>query len=315
MKTITDAFAAKLSSTLEVRINALGDMLEEVENGMEATNKQLGVNLAGMDAMISDQKTVMEKAAALLLQVSDTQNATNQNHEYLNIRVNGLADSISKFEEDTERFSVEALRFTKETGDIQKTLSTEFRDTLSRMSEEFRVAEDNLGESVKELREQYIGLSGMVNDMMSNITGRMNEAMTNAGREIAKGIQEATTDNRPGHRRSDGTGHSPSGRLRHLLRSFGGFYETDVDDMDFHVQNSLLASPNRRSHAKGYSRTEHPGVEQYKDSTTNLLQSFDEQARSIGLYAKEMNFDITELSSNQRESVATFTAGSGRASS
>ena len=42
MKTITDAFAAKLATTLEVRINALGDMLEIVEDGMEATNKQLG---------------------------------------------------------------------------------------------------------------------------------------------------------------------------------------------------------------------------------------------------------------------------------
>jgi hypothetical protein len=50
-------------------------------------------------------------------------------------------------------------------------------------------------------------------------------------------------------------------------------------------------------------------LEQYKDSTTNLLQSFDEQARSISLYAKEMNFDITELSANMRESVATFTTG------
>ena len=310
MKTITDAFAAKLSSTLEVRINALGDMLEEVENGMEATNKQLGVNLAGMDAMISDQKTVMEKAAALLLQVSDTQNATNQNHEYLNIRVNGLADSISKFEEDTERFSVEALRFTKETGDIQKTLSTEFRDTLSRMSEEFRVAEDNLGESVKELREQYIGLSGMVSDMMSNITGRMNEAMTNAGREIAKGIQEATSDNAQAI--ADLTEQAT--RLREDYDTYFGRLEDStkqtLDDMDFHVQN-ITAGITEQTGAmlKDILEQNTQVLEQYKDSTTNLLQSFDEQARSIGLYAKEMNFDITELSSNLRESVATFTAG------
>jgi methyl-accepting chemotaxis protein len=80
--------------------------------------------------------------------------------------------------------------------------------------------------------------------------------------------------------------------------------------MDFHVQN-ITAGITEQTGAmlKDILEQNTQVLEQYKDNTTNLLQSFDEQARSIGLYAKEMNFDITELSANLRESVATFTTG------
>ena len=44
----------------------------------------------------------------------------------------------------------------------------------------------------------------------------------------------------------------------------------------------------------------------YKESTTNLLQAFKEEADSINLYAKEINLDISDLSGNLKSSVTEF---------
>ena len=44
----------------------------------------------------------------------------------------------------------------------------------------------------------------------------------------------------------------------------------------------------------------------FEGNTANLLANLDEQSRSIGLYAKELNYDISALSANLKESVAEF---------
>jgi hypothetical protein len=54
-------------------------------------------------------------------------------------------------------------------------------------------------------------------------------------------------------------------------------------------------------------------LSQYKDQTASLLMSFDEQARSMGLYAKEINMDVAELSLNLKASYRNSMKKSGKA--
>lgn len=81
-----------------------------------------------------------------------------------------------------------------------------------------------------------------------------------------------------------------------------------LDDMDYHMQNIIAAAMGDiRTMMKDNTEQNTTVLEQYKDSTADLLENFTEQSRSMSLYAKEMNYDITELSASMKDSVADFT--------
>ena len=82
-----------------------------------------------------------------------------------------------------------------------------------------------------------------------------------------------------------------------------------IEDMDYQIRSTIV----RITEGIGTMMEENIKanadiLERYKDNTVDLLQSFDEQARSIGLYAKEINLDVSELSANLQSSVAEFSA-------
>ncbi len=136
----------------------------------------------------------------------------------------------------------------------------------------------------------------------------MREALAGAGREIASGINEAVGDNAQAI--ADLTSQAQA--LRQDYETF--FNRSDesakrtLEEMDYQIQGIIT----RMSEDVGVmlkTSVEENGMilAQYKDQTADLLQSFDEQSRSMSIYAKEINMDIAELSENMGTSVAEFT--------
>jgi hypothetical protein len=319
VKTFTEAFADKLSGTLELRLNTLGEMLGTVEAGLSGLNKQLEQNLAGMDAVVTEQKVTLQQASDLLAKVGEAQLAGNQNQELFNSRVATLGETVTLMEAMLDKFTMQTGQLWQEASQVQKDqaeellrsrqlMIQEFQESLSGMSRVFGTAQENLSANVQDLQEQYTGLNRLITDMMLNITDRMNDAMAHAGREIGKGIQGATADNAQAITELT----EQAARLREDYDTYFGRLEDStkqtLDDMDFHVQNITVKMTEDISvMLKDILEQNTQVLEQYKENTTNLLQSFDEQARSISLYAKEMNYDITELSASMKDSVAVFT--------
>ena len=287
MNAMTEAFADKLSKTLALRCESLGKALQVVEGGLTATNKQLGEHLNGMSQVVDEQRTILQQAKDILIQTKDNQLLGNQKQELFNSKLESLSETAGHIQ-------TALLRFTDEAGQLGQSLCS---------------AEENLSANIQELQEQYTGLNRLMSDMMLNITERMNEAMAGAGREIGKGIQGASADNAQAI--SDLT--QQASRLREDYDLYFGRLEDStkqtMDDMDFHVQNiTVKMAEEIGTLFKDIVAQNTQILDQYKDSTASLLQSFDEQARSIGLYAKEMNYDINELSANMKESVAVFSS-------
>jgi len=285
MKTMTGAFADKLAGTLELRLRSLSKTLGKVEAGLGAVNTQLENNLTGMDAVVNEQKLTVQQISDILLKTRDIQLAGNQKQDLFNDRLGALGENVNRMEATLGRFTMES----------------------GQLSQVLGAAQENLSINVENLQEQYGNLNRLITDMMRNITDRMNDAMTSAGREIGKGIQGATADNAQAITELT----EQATKLHDDYDTYFSRLEDNtkqiLDDMDFHVQNiTAKMAEEISSMFKDILEQNTQVLDQYKDSTANLLKSFDEQARSIGLYAKEMSYDITELSANMKGSVAMF---------
>jgi gas vesicle protein/archaellum component FlaC len=210
-----------------------------------------------------------------------------------------MADTVDKLTEQTMAFSREAFTFTKETNEAQ-----------IRMSEDVKLSQGKLEAAVNETMSQYVKMNRMISDMMDNITERMNEAMTNAGKEIAHGIKEVTADNA-----------EAISNLTEQAQNLRSDYETYfsrldastgklLEDMDYQIKDIIMRITEDIGVMMKDSISANAEIlDRYKDSTTDLLQSFDEQARSIGLYAQEINMDIRDLSGSLQNSVDEFRKG------
>jgi gas vesicle protein len=296
-----------LSETLDTAASGMTAAFKGVRDQMEDLNFRLDIHVSALSEMITSQREVLEESGRMLIDSGEIQKKTaadtkeilyqnQENNRVLNEHIQRMTDTLDKLTDQTMIFSSEASQFTKETNEAQL-----------RMSEDIKISQSRLEAAVNETSDQYKKMKDMISDMMDNITGRMNAAMTNAGKEIALGIKEVTADN--------AEAIANLAEQAEKLRTDYDTYFTrledstlkTLEDMDYQVKNIIARiTEDVGAMLKESVQANGEVLERYKDNTADLLQSFDEQARSIGLYAKEINLDIAELSNNLQTSVAEF---------
>lgn len=80
------------------------------------------------------------------------------------------------------------------------------------------------------------------------------------------------------------------------------------DDLDFSIQKTLTSFSAETTQIISKITDNSSGALEFFDKgIKELVYNMDENSRSIGLYAKEINVDVADLSTNLRESVQTFT--------
>lgn len=149
-----------------------------------------------------------------------------------------------------------------------------------------------------------------VTRLFDGITDRMNHAMSTAGREIAQGIREVTADNADAIGKLTEQGQMLRDDYDRYFSNLETHSRNTFEEMDYHVQNIIAKVTEEVTALLERQSVDHQTVlTAYKDGTLNLLTTFEEQANSINLYAKEINLDIGELSSNLKDSVTSFSTG------
>lgn len=309
MANIATSFTETITAALEGNIAGLNNELGQVQIQMNALNESLAANIAGLTGMIADQRRIMEDSAKILINSAEVQESTIadtreiqtsavENTRILNEHIRTMTEILDKLTEQNTAFTEEAFQFTKHTSEVQM-----------RMSEDVKLSQEKLEAAVNETMSQYTKMNNMISQMMDNITERMNEAMVSAGREIARGIKEVAADNAEAIANLT----EQAEKLRSDYDAYFTRMEEStskiIEDMDYQIRSTIV----RITEGIGTMMEENIKanadiLERYKDNTVDLLQSFDEQARSIGLYAKEINLDVSELSANLQSSVAEFSA-------
>lgn len=81
------------------------------------------------------------------------------------------------------------------------------------------------------------------------------------------------------------------------------------DDLDFSIQKTLTSFSAETTQIISKITDNSSGALEFFDKgIKELVYNMDENSRSVGLYAKEINVDVADLSANLKESVQTFTS-------
>lgn len=80
-----------------------------------------------------------------------------------------------------------------------------------------------------------------------------------------------------------------------------------LDDLDFSMQKVLASFSNETTQIIGKLTNNSSGaLELFDKGIKDLVENMEEHSRNMGLYAKEINIDVADLSTNLRESVQEF---------
>lgn len=156
--------------------------------------------------------------------------------------------------------------------------------------------------------EQYEKAAQAAAQLLNDVVAEMNNAMDGVGHEIAESINAASAGSVEIVQRL-------AEKTEQLKAEYDTFYNrcqdaniANVDSMEAAVQSVLGTFTDDAGQVMAKLETNiSSAMNLFEGNTSELLSSLEEQARSIGLYAKELNFDVSSLSDSLRESVQIFT--------
>lgn len=362
MKELAYGFAARLSDTLQMRMDRIGEAMEEYQARMDSIavmqqksleeystryesmfeeqgkkyqtmaeehqNRIDGQNADYVNRMQEQNKAYLHKLESLSMEekarteernseyqrLMDELNKTHQKKtEDLNGILAGSMEKIASFTEGqsesmnrTEALLAKLEAIQGNTAETASQLQNGLADMVG-LTVKMQNQSEEFSNDVKTITEKSAQAQVQFSELVKDITGQMQRAMADAGREIAEGINKAVEDNAKAI--ADLTEQSQA--LRDDYEVFFTRNEettkNTLEEMDYQVQGIIMRISEEIGTMMESSITRNGEIlSQYKDQTADILASFDEQARSIGLYAKEINMDITELSHSLGSAVTEF---------
>ncbi|MGI6751742.1 MAG: hypothetical protein ACOX4U_03880 [Anaerovoracaceae bacterium] len=239
----------------------------DYQNRLMQLNGLLGDSLTGMSEIMEGQSGAMHRAEGLLSRLEASQKETMEFSLKLNKNLNDIADLTNMMQKQTERFSVD----------------------------------------MKAVMEKGIHAQQSLASLVEGITGEMQKAMQEAGKEIAEGVNSGVAGNAKAI-------EALTEQAQNLRQDYEMFFsrseessQKTLDEMDYQVQGVIMRISEEIGTMLETSITRNGEIlSQYKDQTADILASFDEQARSMSLYAKEINMDIAGLSENLGTAIGDF---------
>lgn len=304
-KAVSEA-AAQMSEFNHALTNASNSYLSMV-NSASAAMKQ------SLDACDMAYKTISK--------VSDISEESLSYLKESNISAASISESVKLLtqftKENADVISKISLRNDEITTNVSEKLSS-LSDNIAGFTEKINIGittnaetAETLAKSVIKIDEagsaQFEKASQVAAKMITDISKEMREALKYIGTDVADSIQSAYKEN-------EKYVHSLTERTEKLVSEYEHYFSSInestsniITDMDFTVTNTL----NRLSEEIAgiiikFNESIAASAERYEYNSTNLITSFAEQTRDMGLYAHEINLDITTLSNNLRESVGIF---------
>ena len=154
---------------------------------------------------------------------------------------------------------------------------------------------------------QYKVMSEDISAMLSNINTSVFEAMEGAGKSISRSITDAAANNSEIVQKLSEQYNKLTEDYETYFSHLDDSTQKTLQEMDYQI-NMIITRINDEfkgivEQATGENKD---SLNQYREITSNILTTFEEQAHSISLYAKEINIDVQSLSDNLNESVKQF---------
>ena len=186
-----------------------------------------------------------------------------------------------------------------------------FQDTLKKILNAQARTMDRLATTASEMSLEGGKImdktSLQANELYSSLAGRMDQSIDALGENLAAGLKAAMGDSAEIVERlalkTEG--------MKELYESYFTRVEDQsskiLDEMDFNVQKIFAGFTDETAQIMGRLADQSSNtLESFDKGVKDLASNMDEHTRSIGLYAKEINMDVADLSGNLRSSVQEF---------
>lgn len=292
LKEMSNGFFDKLLSGGGKAIDNLTSQITEVTSALTAAGNSYAAMLNASNDIMRQNLDACEKAYQAVIAVSDINQETLSYLRDSSSHTAGISDCVNSLVKTTQESSALMTDINRLNGELTSSVSTQFAE----LSENMAIFIERLDNGISQT-------SGTLTD----ISGELREAMKNLSSDVANSIQNAYKDNEK---------HitALTDRTEKLVSEYDSYFQdinksttNIITDMDFTVTNTL----NRLSDEilviiQKFNESISSSAERYETSSNELVTAFTTQTRDMGLYAHEINLDITTLSNNLKESVAIF---------
>ena len=291
VKELAESFAQQLAETLKIRIESLSENLTDYQNRVEkqdsifetrmneqnaafenridTLNTSLSQSQIQIEKLMEMQSSLLEKSVLSYDRMALLMESEQKNKEEMQLDLKKTSDSIAILKDQIQSFVTQSLDFSNNSLSVQ----------------------------------QRFG------EIVDGMTENIHSAMESAGKEIAGGINKAVADNAKAI--EDLTVQSQ------LLRDdYGRFFDQrdestkqTIEDMDYQIQGMIgRMSEDIGTILDKAVRENGEILAQYSGNAASVARSFEEQAMSLNIYAKEIHSDIAGLSENLNTSVEKFSS-------
>jgi len=262
--------------------------MEGLQQGITAMTHTVQTMLTSSIAQVSGELSQSVTAYAALN--VETQASRTKHSEELDLRLTDYSDKVMLSSRETDEW---------------------FQDTLKKILHSQALIVERLATTATEVSLEGGKImektSRQANELYSGLAGRMDQSIDALGENLAAGMTAAmgnSTDivQRLALKTED---------LKELYDSYFIRVEDHsskiLDEMDFNVQKIFATFTNETAQIIGRLADQSSNsLEFFDKGIKDLALNMDEHTRSIGLYAKEINMDVADLSGNLRSSVQQF---------
>lgn len=297
MKTLADSFADRLTDTIEVRIQAMCENVDKINGSMKELENNMNVSITTLETSLQADRGALAQACERIKEAAEIQKSASENISVLSSHLEAtekLVDTLMSWDELIEKSSL--------------VIADSLRSAVESNVETAKGLANTMASLANAGTEQYEKAAEAGAKFLNDIIIEMNKSMDGVGHEIAESITKASSE-------SVGIIDRLAEKTDQLKEEYDTYFSrvenqsrSSMEDMDFHVQAVIgKFSEEAMTVMNKLEENITKAMGMFEGNTTELLSSLEEQSRSIGLYAHDLNIDIATLTGNLKESVQLFT--------
>lgn len=299
---VIQKLGAESFAAMSGEMERVGELVKDIET----RDADVFARMDGLGARLEAQQAELKLQLDLL---SDAGTKTVEAVRAASETLSGeLADTVGRFENAVKAFSDDTdARFSEAAGNIAGATERFSAVSERRYSDAARTLSEAIASFADAGRKQYSDAAEQSSRMLEEVVQSLKETVDGLGASLAEGVRASSEENAA-------LVDKLAQRTAELRDTYESYFTAaqsrsadNLSDMEFRIQAVFTrfseSAGEIMSKLEGNVNTAMAG---FSGSTSTLLESIEEQSRSIGLYAKELNLDVSSLSTSLRESVETF---------
>lgn len=256
--------------------NETADFANAVTKKLDLSVSSIIDNISqGVDKVMSGFN---DNLTALGMHLAAVQKSGREFTDALFTQLNGImSSSVSSFEENLRAVSENNEKYAQEVTEANKEILSEITGKTGKIVEDVSlVFKATFEKLTNDLSDNIISVLSSSTDIVEKMSTQSDEMNTQYNLYLTR-IESNTGK----------FADEMEFKIENILARFTEVLNTVLDRMDLNISGSF---------------------ERFHNDISDIMGNFDEQSRSMSLYMKELNIEITDLSSNLRDSVKEFNA-------